>query len=254
MASLWLPPPSDGDLIRCLRQIMGQVLPHWLPQSRSLDIAPGRLAGRGIRFAGDFGSLAIAEHDLPALGQAACNGEGDVVNPADRRILGNLGRQVAQGLVDLLDEQLGLQPTDSDANESDAQSASLIYHRLRRQGEDWTLSLAMRPDAVVRLRRQVAGTARALAAPVSLLEALGEVPVDLGCHLGHAGLVAGDIATLSSGDLIVLDGLVAKSAPLTINGDLVQAGTARVARKGDTLSVTVTQSVRIERKHHRFHV
>jgi flagellar motor switch/type III secretory pathway protein FliN len=254
MASLWLPPPQDGDLVRCLRQIMEQVLPHWLPQGRSLDIAPGRLAGRGIRFAGIFGSLQIAENELSALGQAACNGEGDLGNPADWRILDNLGRQVAQGIVDLLDGQLGFQPTNSDAGEPKANVPSPLYHRLRRQGEGWTLAIAMRSDAVVRLRRQVAGSARALTAPVPLLEALGEVPVDLGCHLGRAGLVAGDIATLSPGDLIVLDGVVAQPAALTVNGDLTQAGQARVARKGDRLTVAVTQSVRIERKHNRFHV
>ncbi|WP_197279283.1 FliM/FliN family flagellar motor switch protein [Novosphingobium sp. AAP1] len=237
-----------------MRQIMEQVLPRWLPHGHALDIAPGRLAGRGILFAGSFGSLQIAENELPALGQAACNGEGDTGNPADRRILDHLGRQVVQGIADLLDEQLGFQPTNSDTNEPYAQSASLLYHRLRRQGEEWTLSLAMRPDAVVRLRRQVAGTARVLSAPVPLLEALGEVPVDLGCHLGCAGLVAGDIATLSPGDLIVLDGIVAQPAALTVNGALAQAGQARVARKGDTLTIAVTQSVRIERKHNRFHV
>jgi len=247
MASLWLPAANDEDLVRSLRAFLTPILADWFSKPGPIEIMAGRLPGRGKSYARRFGELTLMESELPVLGRSVCNGVGDLNNLADLPVLQLLGEKVIHEIGGAIEAELALGNAAGVNAAPASRSSPDVQYRLRRAGDSWTIAIALNADAVTLLRKKVAGKNRRLPPPVPLVEAIGDVCVALGGHLGHAHLSAREISTLAEGDLIVLDGIVADPVDITVN-DRPKAGKVRVARSGDMLKVTLTAPVRIERK------
>ncbi|MDR3438083.1 FliM/FliN family flagellar motor C-terminal domain-containing protein [Telmatospirillum sp.] len=248
----WLPPPAKGDVESALGRLIEGWLADWIVRPGPLRVqARTRGETRSLQWQGEPWAALGRNADIEALlGRDACGGEGNVAHPADREILRGVGARLLDELASFL---AGLGDGVANERSSSRQTApdGELFTVASGTG-GWSIGLALSPQAVVAVRKAVAGGAVAGTGHRAVLgnrrNALASQVARLGCHLGKACLSAGDIAMLAAGDVIVLDRQPAVPLILTVEGHQCASGKAKIVRSAEGASITIAERPSLLRK------
>jgi hypothetical protein len=194
----------------------------------------------GLEPAGSIQELSAAgasalPPDASALALAACAGRAMPENHQDRAVLEELGNVIVADLAATLSHLYG-------ADEAERRRLTLAP-----ADGAWRIELALGGSALARIRREAAGSAR-VPDVRPFADALAAEPARLGAHLGHARLCAGVVEALVEGDVVVFDRTTLAPVPLTIEGELPEAGSARIAAQAGAVQVTLIEPPNLTRK------
>lgn len=247
VVSPWLPPASRADLEALLRRVVERWLSDWIVGPVNIEVVtPARLEGEVGDWRGNSGRrLHIAEEDLIALGVAACEGRADRINPVDREFLTGIGNEMLDELTVRFCAEAESTAVHGRSNAGpcrDGLDGAEHQFRITALADGWSLLIVLDESVIVRLRKSVAGSARAPAL-VPLSNALASESVRLGCHLGQTQITAAELATLAAGDVLVLDRRLDAPVPLTIEGKRSRTGKARVGAQATSIEVKLTEPI-----------
>ncbi|MBY8825564.1 FliM/FliN family flagellar motor C-terminal domain-containing protein [Sphingomonas colocasiae] len=216
-------------------------LSEWIVEPPVHHVEESACEGRKFRWwGGPLFAIGISEQDRIALGKSVLGGEGDVSHERDRRIFEAVAISSLSALAETMRQAIG---SESPALESTAPPTigeSRTYH-LACPESSWAIELAITPGAAIALRKHRAGR-RTVPELTTLGAALADVEVDLGCHLGGASLSAGQLDDLAVGDLIVLDGRLKDTLPLTLGGEITRHGRAEIGVEGASHHLRITET------------
>jgi hypothetical protein len=226
----WLPAAAEREMEAALGDAAAAWLARWV-----VDPCPADPVEAISSAEGDGGVVLAEAPDLVALGAEACAGRADTDNPRDRRVLERVGQAMLDDLA-----------ADLAGQQREASSGATSRFKLSCATRGWSLRISLSPEDQVTLRKRGSSPAR----PVRLGsrgKALATESVWVGCHLGSAGLTAGEAKTLAPGDLIVLDRELAEAVPVTVAGVVCAGGTARIERSGAQLTLRLESAINLAR-------
>ena len=242
----WLPPPEAGEVESALVRVVAPWLDGWMSplgplRARRLgrgEIRPAQWAGCSDAMVG------IVADGRGALGNAVCAGHGDPGHAGDVAVLDELADRMLDDSWAFLADLCG---TDRVGVVRTRTIPDGDLFSLAPADSDWAILLALSERCQIVLRKAAAGSGVA-PKPASLREAFAPLRVGVGCHLGHAQLVAGDLPSLAKGDVIMLPGRPDAPALLTVDGHVCSAGKAFVTSTADGAEVRIVERPRLARK------
>lgn len=221
----WLPCAGPGEAEASIASAVEDWIGHWLADPPVLVCVPLDETSRNQ-------DIALSVRNKAALGLAACGNRADAANPRDLEVLEAVGTALLEDL------QAWLAGLES-AEIGPAGKSAFV---LRSAGKPWSIRIALSDGQINCLRKRAAGALRKIE-PAPLMQALQTETGVLGCHLGRARLTAADISALSPGDLIVLDRGLNDIVPVTVQGNVCAAGSARVARDGGAIGIRMAEAI-----------
>lgn len=233
----WLPAPTSGEQEAAVCKIMTRWSGTWIASAPKLRcVALPRSAAGALRWHGPaIARVGITDDTEVSLGYAACAGRAERANPRDRDLLKQIGADMVRDLAQFMEDAIGPGLVARDDDPADA------CFQMVAQDDAWSLALAVRPDALVRLRQAAAGRKRKSVFG-KMSDSLTDLPIRLGCHLGAATLTADQVASLAVGDLIVLDNLLDAALPLLVARDRSAGGSAQIHADDGTIAMTIVES------------
>lgn len=229
---LWLPTASDGEIAAAISRVVAPWRDRWFIGTPALLCKPQTKASHGDR-ASELGHVVVstsAEHEvaaaLQALGQQA-----DPANPRDSELLSQLGQAIVADLRRSFEETAG------DVDKMGA--GELTWWSLALSSESWRIDVGLSTAVLCRIRQSTSGRNRDPEVG-ALQSAISTETVAVGCHLGSAQITAGELKTLSAGDVIMLDRRHSASVPLAVNGVPAAIGTVRISAGADGPAITLT--------------
>lgn len=244
----WLPPAGTHDIESALARVVGDWLSEWIasrPPLKTTKRPKGE--ARTMQWRGIPGAMVGVGSGMEAqLGLAVCDQRAAKENPSDSQLLGLVGNEMLDRLEEFL-AGIGGQKAASSHAPSVATVGDDELFVLNPPSAEWSLGFRLSADLLIALRRMAAGVS---ARPVlgNRKVALGEELAALGCHLGQARLTAGEVASLSAGDLIVLDRKTSDALPLTIECNSPTAGRVKIVKEGDGAKATIVERANLLRK------
>ena len=240
---LWLPPASLADAEAAVGTIVEEWAGAWFAAAPALIVRQSqRSVMTGLAWRGLPGvRIGSAEGVAALVGASVCANQGDLENPRDRTLLGEVGREACDHLVALLG---GNQDdwTSSIRAAEDMPAPGETCFSIAAAGAAWSIGLALSADAMILLRRRTApGGPRP--EPGSLAAALADEHCALALHLGRARLSAGEVAALGKGDVIAFDSRTSEPVPVIVAGNICESGSARIESDGDSLRAAIVTPI-----------
>lgn len=198
---------------------------------------------------GDAWDIRFDEASSIAVG-AACGGHAERhVTRRDRALLAHAGHAAIADLAERFHHRVS---SGRMVGGSHAPSALMQRHGERAHqfmlGDrqiGWSLLIACDDKAVIALRRAIGG---ANAPPAQLAlgtigQALESHMIDLGTLVGSTRILAGEVARLAIGDVLVLDRKTSETLPYVIDGQSISSGRLSLRTDGDKVTFCIEQPI-----------
>lgn len=239
----WLPSSAitKADEEAAVNTIAGQWAGAWFAAARpprltrAADLAHRRFAWcqAGEAWAG------LEEEEAVNLGLALCAGRADPANPRDRKVLSALAEEACGDLAArFVPDAIG---KDASSGPPAPQQVRVGFV-LQSADRQWSLGLALGHDALIGTRRRLAASGY-LPPLGSLTKALAAVTCPLSIRLGSARLSAADLASLDSGDVIMLDRAMKDELELALAGQPLSRGGARIESASEELRFSIVTPI-----------
>jgi flagellar motor switch/type III secretory pathway protein FliN len=229
----WLPPPAAGDVERALDAFVAEWAGLWLvaPGPRETRASADR-TDKSLDWFGRPGArVGLAPACRRRLGLALVVSQAEIDHLPDQVVLGRLA--------DAAVRDLGSRLSALCAAETDG--APTLFC-LSSGANGWSLWFEFGEDIRIALRLRAAGS-KTPPKLTSLSEAIAPQMVRLGCRIGSATISAGDLAGLSTGDLIELDHRITDSLKLTIAGHSSLSGKAKIIEENASPAVQIVEKL-----------
>lgn len=241
----WLPSASDEEIATAIAKVLVPWQERWFVGAPALSWK--RRQGAALTEASE-GSHVLVEASAQDSTGAALHAIGYRAEPANARdseFLEHLGHAITADLRRCLEEAAG--KLDQTAG------GDLTWWSLGLNSRGWMIEVGLSRSALCRLRQEAAGRSHDLKIG-TLQSAISTEIVAVGCHLGSAQITAGELKTLSRGDVIMFDRRRSDAVPLVVNGVPASIGAVRISAGAEGPAVTLTNPFAFSRNRNLKHV
>lgn len=245
MVRPWLPACDTAQAQDAVRAAVARWATGWFGPDHTLRTAP--ILGSSLRKIEWFGAAGahagVLSTDIAKLGLAAAGGHGELANRRDKAVFEQLGQQIWQSLAPPFcwDGNDGASVPGANAVPGPKDACFAVTSR----NGGWALYLALDQTAIVMARR---GVERISNRPAlgSIRDAISTERCILSGHLGRASLSSSELASLTKGDVIMLDLLRTKPVPLLVNYVNPEQGTAYIESNTGALRVNIDTPISLQ--------
>lgn len=239
----WLPPASEEEIAAAISRMVAPWRDRWFIGAPSLSCKPLHKQGLSDMAPRPAVIISAAERDEKAAASEAIGQQADPANPRDNDLLARLGRAIALDLRQSLEEAAG---------EIDGGARDFTWWSLALSSDNWSIDLGLSTGAVCRIRQRAAGR-RSEPQLGKLQSAISAETVSIGCHLGSARITAGELATLTPGEVIMFDRKRSDTVPLVVNGVPASIGAVRISASADGPVLTLAHPFAFSRNRNLTH-